>query len=325
MRRLAFLLQLKSLVAKSNKILLQLHREPDADSIGSVIPVYNLLKKLHKEVKIISPSPIDQELLDLFPKIKNIVDIVDFNKFDFSKYELFIINDTASAQQLSGIRDFKLPDINLLIIDHHVSNIFDHKNCFVDSDFFSNTQLIFNIFKELKLKIDSETATYFLAGMLTDTFFFKVMGLNEKFYKDIAELLHFGGNIDFIMKQLVFSNPIKKLNAIGKALESTIIKKGRKYNYAICLIDNKAYNLFGRPEGLKNVIAEQFIQSIEKIDFGIVILEKDPGVYGFSIRSVTKFNCAELARKIGGGGHKNSAGGLLDKPLNEALNVLNEY
>ena len=46
--------------------------------------------------------------------------------------------------------------------------------------------------------------------------------------------------------------------------------------------------------------------------------EKEDGIHG-SFRSKFEYDCSEIAATFGGGGHKNAAGFLIKKSLEEAI------
>jgi len=93
-------------IKKAETILLNCHRGPDPDSIGSALALYGALKKLGKKVVIICPSdelPRNMKFLKNYGKI---LKGVDFAKFDFSKFDLFIVLDSSSWGMVSDLRDF---------------------------------------------------------------------------------------------------------------------------------------------------------------------------------------------------------------------------
>lgn len=73
--------QILELIKRSNKILVLPSSPADGDSLGSAIALYLILKKLNKEVTVVSTDPIP-ELLKFLPNIKVIGDkVVSSNDF----------------------------------------------------------------------------------------------------------------------------------------------------------------------------------------------------------------------------------------------------
>jgi len=72
-------------IKKAKKILINCHRNPDPDSIGSALALYQVVNKLGKIAKVVSPSPISEnfKFLPFAEKIEK----VNYKNFDFSKYD----------------------------------------------------------------------------------------------------------------------------------------------------------------------------------------------------------------------------------------------
>ena len=76
-------------IKKSEKILINCHRGPDSDSVGSALALQEILQIMEKDVEVVCPSDIPEDLLFL-SEAKNIRR-VNFTSFDFSEYDLFLI------------------------------------------------------------------------------------------------------------------------------------------------------------------------------------------------------------------------------------------
>jgi len=311
-------------IKRSKKVLLQLHRNPDSDSLGSVLCIYDHLISINKEVTIISPSEIEFDLQTIFPDRWRIVKVVDYETFKFEDYDLFIINDTSDLTQLTAGKPYTYGRINEVLIDHHEDNSLEIQTKYIGEEV-SNTELVYRIFKKIGLKITKEIATYILAGIYTDTANLTALEMNATVFKRVFELVSLGGDYKFVVKSATFSNKLSKLKLVGYGLESLVVVKGTYNYYSYIYIDNETYIKYGQPDGVKDLIANRFIESIIGTTFGIVFVKKAKGKTSFSIRSSNDFNCIPLAHKLGGGGHYHKAGGLTEMTKNEIESLLMEY
>ena len=73
-------------IKRAKRILLNCHRGPDADGIGSTLAMYEVLKKLGKKVEIVCPSEELYEGVSFLENYQRIKSNVDFSKIDFSAY-----------------------------------------------------------------------------------------------------------------------------------------------------------------------------------------------------------------------------------------------
>src|SRR5260221_1683192 len=129
-------------INKAKKILVNLHRGPDPDSFACAFALYYFLCSLGKEVDIVltKTSELSTQLSSMDES--GIVKLVNYSKFDFSKYDLFISPDSGSWQQIVDNPDAKLPNIPIIVIDHLESNDKFGKINLVDASAASCAQII---------------------------------------------------------------------------------------------------------------------------------------------------------------------------------------
>lgn len=80
----------------------------------------------------------------------------------------------------------------------------------------------------------------------------------------------------------------------------------------LCYISNAPY--FAASE-----VAGELAERCEGNGFGACYFEAEQGRYQYSLRSRDQFDVSAIARKFGGGGHKNAAGFSVDKPVHVPL------
>lgn len=80
----------------------------------------------------------------------------------------------------------------------------------------------------------------------------------------------------------------------------------------LCYVSNAPY--FAASE-----VAGELAERCEGNGFGACYFEAEQGRYQYSLRSRDQFDVSAIARKFGGGGHKNAAGFSVDKPVHVPL------
>lgn len=158
------------LIKKSNKIILINHIRMDPDAFWSLATVYNILKKMNKEV--IAINDMNQPESFDFLWAKEIIK-TDFNIADFNP-ELIISFDAASIWQLwdtykNNENIFNKTDF--VVIDHHMTNPKFGSINIVNPDFSSTCELTYFILEKLELDkfITPKEATLLTAWIHTDT------------------------------------------------------------------------------------------------------------------------------------------------------------
>ncbi|NDK10393.1 hypothetical protein GW846_06490, partial [Candidatus Gracilibacteria bacterium] len=110
-------------IKKAKNILINIHRNPDLDSIGSATALYQALIKMKKKVTLICPHEIPENYK--FLKGADLVETIDFKTWadtEVRPYDLFLILDSGSYDIVTGSKEIKLPDMKKIIVDHHQTN-----------------------------------------------------------------------------------------------------------------------------------------------------------------------------------------------------------
>jgi phosphoesterase RecJ-like protein len=292
-------------IKDSKNILVNVHRRPDLDSIGSATALYQALKKLGKTVTIICPHQIPEEFKFLTGAKE--VKTIDFSVFDFSAYDLFLIVDSGSYEIVTGSEEIKLPNIKTIVIDHHRTNLFKDVEIKLYDEIAATCEIIYQIFLDWKITIDPDIATSLFSGIAGDTVFFKYSINTKSTFKMASELLDKGADKNKLIDEVFDSFDFNVIKMVGECLRK--IEKGDslvgKFVYSI--IDYETFEKYGKPVA-RELVANLFARSIKGFNFGIIIFEEEKGKFSLSFRSKKGTDVSEIAKKLGGGGHKNAAG-----------------
>jgi phosphoesterase RecJ-like protein len=305
-------------IKKAKNILINVHRNPDLDSIGSATALYQALIKMKKKVTLICPHEIPENFR--FLKGTEFLKVVDFTTFDFRLYDYFLILDSGSYDVVTGSKEIHLPEINKIIIDHHRTNNWEnYVERILDIKASSTAEIIFNLLGDWEAEIDSDMATSLFAGISSDSVFFKYDQNAKNTFKITAEILDKGADRDKVVEQAFDSFDFDLIRTIGEFL--TRIRKGDGYIYSI--LDNETYVKFGKQKGAREIVANLFARSIKGFDFGIMAVEYEIGKFALSFRS-KKTDVSIIAQKFGGGGHKNAAGATFNGNIDQVIGRIKE-
>jgi len=294
--------QIKEQIESAQKILLNCHRNPDPDSIGSACSMNEVLERMGKDVSIISPSDIPKDLL--FIPNSEIIKTVDFDTFDFSQYDLLIMMDTSSWDRVFSSKNFTVPPIPVVVIDNHETNTnFGNLNL-LDFDTSSVCEMLFTIFSDWGEHVDPKIATCLMAGILGDTGSFQY-----EVYKDTLrianQLLDLGIDHKSIVFYLFNSKPLGQIQFWGEVINRL---KVETEGFAWAGIPFDIYQKYEHISGVRETAATMLIRKIEGTHFGFVLTEDAPGTITISFRGRTDFDVADLAKELGGGGHSAASG-----------------
>lgn len=314
--------EILSAIKGAGRILLQLHRNPDADSAGSALALYQALTNFGKRVDVvlttkssISPSLTFLPLMDKIAK-------VDFAKFDFKQYDLFITTDSGDWQQVVDDEAVPVPDIPIVVIDHHATNPKFGKINLIESEAPSCAEVVYKMLKDFGWEIDKTQASLLLAGIITDTGGFQ-FDRGSGTLKIASELVELGADKRDLVDKLLRTHAPEELLLWREYFSELKIDKENRFMWtAIPYATYKKYLNFPKAS---SSFSTQFASVVEGTDFGIVMTEKGHKRLSISFRSRGGFDISGLATELGGGGHKAAAGGeVLDLNFQDAVNKVLE-
>ncbi|WP_185866159.1 DHH family phosphoesterase [Blattabacterium cuenoti] len=315
------------------KIVLLPHNNPDGDALGSSLALFFYLRKLRHDVDLISPTeyseffqwlPGTENILVFSEKTKSLVK----KKIVNSDYVFFV--DFNNLSRIKNLREFILySKAKKILIDHHPFP-FRFDFMFSDPTVSATSILVFRFISEMNHldKIDKEIATCLYIGLMTDTGFFRFPSVTSETHFIAGKLIEKGIDIEEIYGHLQEKYNENKLKLLSKALKK--LKVIKKYRTAYTSINASDLNFYSYKQGDTEGIISYGL-GIKNIIFSVFFFEeKEKYPIKISFRSKGNFDVNLFARKhFGGGGHKNAAGGILEKSLSESieyfLNIIPNY
>ncbi len=280
-------------ISNASAITILTHINPDADTLGTGLGIFNLLKKHKKKaIEIVNVSDSLPQYLDFLPGYSQIKSKMDFDQ------SLIISCDCGSLDRL-GVT---LTGRNIINIDHHESNnLFGTINV-VDSKAASASQVAYRLFKEI-CSIDKKSAECFYTALFSDTRFFTTSSVNAEVFAVAKEWIDIGVKPDKVAYHFIQRRSLASLRVLQKALSRlTLHHDARIASTYINLEDMKATGAT-MPE-LEGIV--DYARSLSTVEIGIFAMELE-GEIRVSLRS-KKADVSKVASFFDGGGHKVAAG-----------------
>ncbi|MDI3541695.1 MAG: hypothetical protein PWQ62_609 [Candidatus Methanomethylophilaceae archaeon] len=150
--------ELISLLKDCKKIIL-VHGNADPDALGSAYAIARMLPP----ADIHAPDGLDRSGRALQKSLN--IELVD--RFCPEEYELTVIVDTSSMEQLQGVS--KIPAGSMIIDHHHPSDRWLGMIYYCDDSKVSCAEIIAEMLDEAGVGTDRESAIALMVGMLTDS------------------------------------------------------------------------------------------------------------------------------------------------------------
>ena len=323
--------QLRHLIDESGKIAITCHIAPDGDALGSSLGLANVLRRLKKSVRVITPDTAPK-VFKFLPRFK---DIVVFSKSD--RYASQILADADLIFSLDYNDPYRIDRVaepmlsskaRKVMIDHHL-----FPADFVDvqishPEVSSTSMLIFRVLCQLGLSslINKEVATCIYTGMMTDTGNFSYNSNDPDLYLAISQLLRAGINKDEIYSRVFNNSTASRMRLNGFAI-SEKMKIFEEHRAALITLTRKELNHFHYQKGDTENLVNQPL-TIPQMIYSFYLREESDYIK-VSARSRGDFPVNKICEEhFGGGGHLNAAGGefhvTMDEAIEKFLSILDE-
>jgi phosphoesterase RecJ-like protein len=239
-----------------------------------------------------------------FLKYWDKIQILPPSQIEWNTFERYWCLDISSLGMLG--EPVTLPEnLQVINIDHHVTNSNWATIILNEPETISTASILYELFKSLNIEITKETAESLMTGLLTDSGFFAHQN-DVQTFKLAAELMKYNLDYQNIVFNLQNQIQIEDLRFLSKALEH--IKVDKEKRVVFIPVPNEIWTQYGVSE-TKNYLLTDYVRSIKGTDFGVVIIEDTLGSFRLEFRSrLREYDVASLAKKFGGGGHKNASG-----------------
>jgi phosphoesterase RecJ-like protein len=201
-------------------------------------------------------------------------------------------------------------------IDHHHDNTrFGAVNLIV-ADASSTGEVLRDVFAELGVELTPEIAEPLYIALVTDTGRFQYSNTTAKALRLAAELVEAGADIHRIFRRVYETVQFAKLKLLARALERAQIYDGGRLVVSYLLRSD--FTDIGAAEAYSEGIIDS-LRAVEGADMAALIREpRDGPARRISLRSSNdELDVSAIARKSGGGGHRQAAGFSSDASIEE--------
>jgi len=275
-------------------VVLVVHVDPDADSLGSASAMYSLMLRLQKKVTFFCVTEnIDRRLafLPWFDKLRH--------RFPVSA-DLAISLDCGSKKRLGT--EIKCPLVN---IDHHAGNEAYGEINIIDDTAISTTQVLYELFEDYGIKLNAKIATSLYAGLLDNSLGFLSEKTDARAFAMAAVLSGAGADTRGCAIELFERRSLAAMRLKGMMLQ----KMSLVHNGTIVLLRVTQEMLLqsgAHAADCEAVLHESM--GLPTIKAAILLRERRDGSIRGSLCSLDGSDMVAVADNFGGGGYKNSAG-----------------
>jgi phosphoesterase RecJ-like protein len=289
--------QVAEAIRQRQRFVVTSHSRPDGDAIGSSLAMAYALRRLGKDVRVLSRDAPPPPLM-VFPGVPEIEIVSE-------------IGDPADAVIVMECGDIKRPGIDglergfLINIDHHPGNVLFGALNWMDLSAAACGEMVFDLVGELAVPLTYEIALHVYIAILTDTGQFHYSNITPKTFDICRQCMEAGVDPPAVARAIFDNNNLGRLKLFGAVLNRMHLDAtGRIATlYVDTQLTQDCGGTYEDTEGLINLPL-----TVKEILAVVFFKEIGPDDWRVSLRSKGDININAIAKEFGGGGHKNASG-----------------
>ncbi len=303
-----------------DRFLVVTHENPDGDALGSLLAATLALRRLGKDALMYlagdTPLPHEYGFMPLGELLRDLP--------DDSGERVLLAVDCAKKERIGDETALARAPFVLDVDHHHDNTRFGDVNLIV-ADASSTGEVLRDVIAELGLELTPDLAEPLYIALVTDTGRFQYANTTPKALRLAAELVDAGANIHAVFQQVYESVEFAKLKLLARVLSRAEVLEGGRIVVSHLLRTDFAEVGAAEPysEGLID-----YLRAVEGAELAVFIREQlSKGAEGHkgSLRSsIDELDVSVIARRFGGGGHRQAAGFESDAPLGEIVEVIRQ-
>ncbi len=283
-------------------VLISVHKNPDGDALGAQLGLMLGLEKMGKEVFVHNLDPVP-EILRFLPG----TDRITTGPSVKGTYDAFLVLDADPPR--TGLFNGAWPARTLINIDHHVTNSREWPLTWLDPDATATGEMVYRLLTLLKVPLDKDMAICLYTAIFTDTGSFRYSNTTPESMRIAATLIEAGADTWKVTENVYESYAFKRIHLLGRVLSG--IERSQDGRIAWVLVTEDLYRQTGTSaEDTDNFV--NFARSVKGVEVAILFRQTGASQYKISLRAKGRVDLSGLASSLGGGGHKNAAGGVLE-------------
>src|SRR5437773_6858339 len=280
------------------------HENPDGDALGSLLAMKLALDRLGKDAEMVlfgdAPMPGEYAFMPLAELRRRWPD-------DVSERVLLAV-DCANESRIADPEVLGRVPLSVDIDHHHDNTRFGQINLIV-ADASSTGEVLRDLFRELDVELTPEIAEALYIALVTDTGRFQYTNTSPKALRLAAELVEAGADVHHVFQRVYENIEFAKPKLRPRVLERAQVYEGGRIVVSYLLRNDFAE--VGASEAYSEGIIDD-LRAVAGVQMAALIREPpraDGPTRRVSLRaSVDELDVSAIARKSGGGGHRQAAG-----------------
>lgn len=301
----------------ASEVALTTHVNADGDGAGSEVAVAHWLRERDVRPTIVNPSPFPEAFRFLLDDLPAFTPDDTEGAAALRRAGVVLVLDTSEADRLGRVADH-LERPTVAVVDHHPPPAREIADTVArDPSACATGELIFDMLGlgEGEPELPEPVARALYVAVVTDTGSFRFGNTTARAHAIVGRLIRAGVDVEAMFRHIFARYTPEGLALLERALGSLEVGgDGRVAWITLRLRDLQETGATAEDrEGLV-----EYARRLQGVEVALLFRELHGGRTKVSARSNGDVDVSAVARDLGGGGHRQAAGILLDRPLEAA-------
>jgi phosphoesterase RecJ-like protein len=289
-------------IGRGGQVALACHINPDGDALGSMLAMHHILQAQgvdsiasYSEPFVVAPHYRELPGLELltppeqFPRDPDVM----------------ITFDSGSLDRLGDLEANAKAAVELIVVDHHVSNQRYGTINVIDPEAAASGVLVRRLAACLGYPLTRDAAVCLYAALVCDTGRFQYESTTPEVFDLARELSAFDLPIARLCRTLFEEHRFSYLQLLADVLANAQLVTAKRFVWAqVTQADLARHGVtFEEVEGLIDIV-----RRTREAEVACVLKEAPDGTWRVSLRSLGDVDVRQIAEQQGGGGHRFAAG-----------------
>ena len=288
-----------------DSFVISTHISPEGDAIGSELGLALSLIKMGKKVTLLNADPVP-EFLHFLPGSG----LISIGTEITEPHDALVVVDCEPER--TGLKIKGAPIKKIINVDHHVTNPKTADVYWVNPDAAAAGEMVYDLLLFMNAPIDKDIATNLYTCIFTDTGSFRYTNTDADALSKSAKLLGYGVETWQIAENIYETKSFGRMKLLGLVLAGLEISEDGLVSWVT--VKEEFYSATGtKAEDTDGFI--NYPRAIKGVEAAVLFREAGPSKVKISFRSKGRVDVSTLAESLGGGGHPNASGAVVDMPL----------
>ncbi len=283
--------------------LITTHVNMEGDALGALLSMGRLVRRLGKKVTLM----VDDALPYEYRFMPGLAQIKRYTPAARAPFDCAILVDCSDLGRCGNVAALARGAGTLVNIDHHITNDRFGTVNWVDPDASSASEMVYGLYRAMKIPLDRQAALQVYTGIFTDTGSFRYANTTPRVHRIAADLMRFGFDVAQLYRYVYEEVPYADMRLLS-ALTATMRRdpSGKLVWITVpAQLLRKASDSFDISEHLL-----QAARSIRGAQVAVLFKENLGGTHDVRVnfRAKGTVDVARVARACGGGGPRDASG-----------------